>query len=69
MVIDNVYMAKNGKCLILNPNENVVNAIRNRLKIRDGYCPCRVEETKDTLCPCKEMRDEGHCCCKLYVEE
>jgi ferredoxin-thioredoxin reductase catalytic subunit len=39
------------------------------LKIRDGYCPCRVEENEDTLCPCKDMREEGHCCCKLYVEE
>lgn len=69
MVIENIYTAKNGKCLILNPNENVVNAIRNRLKIRDGYCPCRIEENEDTICPCKDMREEGHCCCKLYVEE
>ena len=69
MVIENIYTAKNGKTLILNPNEKVVNAIRNRLNIRDGYCPCRVEENEDTKCPCKDMRDEGHCCCKLYVEE
>ena len=69
MVIDNVYTSKNGKFLVLNPNEKLVNVIRNRIKLRNGYCPCRVEESEDTLCPCKEMREEGKCCCKLFVEE
>ena len=60
--------AINGKKLVLNSNEKIVEAIKKRLVIRDGYCPCRVEENEDTICPCKDARENGHCCCKLYVE-
>lgn len=63
------YVSENGKKLVINPDKRIVKAIVNRLNIRNGYCPCRVEETKDTICPCLDMRREGHCCCKLYLEE
>lgn len=28
-----------------------------------GYCPCMVDKTKDTKCPCKDFREmtEGVC--------
>ncbi len=51
----------------LNPNEKVVEAIHKRLIATKGYCPCVPEQNEDTLCPCKKMREEGHCCCTLYV--
>ena len=57
------------KHMILNPKTNVVEAIRKRLVITEGYCPCLAERTEDTICPCKAFREEQHCCCSLYVEE
>lgn len=51
----------------LNPNEKVVEAIRKRLVVTGGYCPCITEQNEDTICPCKKMREEGKCCCTLYV--
>ncbi|MBP5469313.1 MAG: ferredoxin thioredoxin reductase catalytic beta chain [Candidatus Riflebacteria bacterium] len=53
----------------LNPNEKVVEAIHKRLVATNGYCPCVPEQNPDTICPCKKMREEGHCCCTLYVKK
>jgi hypothetical protein len=34
----------------------------------DGYCPCMIDKTPDTKCPCKDFRDmeEGECLCGRY---
>ena len=55
--------------MILNPNEKLVNAIRKRLAVTNGQCPCISEDkwNEDTICPCKKMREENECCCQLYV--
>ena len=49
--------------------------IKDGLKKRGGYCPCRVEKTEDYKCVCKEFRDqiadpdfEGYCHCMLYYK-
>ncbi len=31
-----------------------------------AYCPCRQEQTIDTICPCKPYRDGSGCCCNLF---
>ncbi len=61
--------------VVLNSDEEVVKKIKEGLKKRDGYCPCRVEKTPDTKCMCKEFRDqikdknfEGYCHCMLYYK-
>lgn len=58
-----------------NNNEKVVNAIREGLKKKDGHCPCRLELTEETMCMCKEFREqiadpefEGYCHCMLYYK-
>ena len=58
-----------------NENGQVVNAIREGLKKKDGHCPCRLELTEDTMCMCKEFREqiadpefEGYCHCMLYYK-
>ena len=50
--------------------------IREGLREKGGYCPCRREMTEDTKCMCKEFRDqiadpdfEGFCHCMLYYKE
>jgi ferredoxin-thioredoxin reductase catalytic subunit len=54
----------------LNPDETLVNAIRNRLKVTGGMCPCIQEDlwNEDYRCPCKKFREEKDCCCNLYIK-
>ena len=59
--------------IIFNPDEKIVNSIREGLKRKDGYCPCRLQKTPENICMCKEFRDqiadpnfEGFCHCRLY---
>lgn len=58
--------------IILNPDAEIVQMVRLKLKENDGYCPCRLEKTPDTKCMCKEFRDApwpGECHCGLYIKE
>ena len=62
--------------IILNPDPEVVQTVRQGLKEKDGYCPCRLERSADTKCMCKEFREqsddpdfEGFCHCYLYYKE
>lgn len=34
-----------------------------------NYCPCMLQDSPDTLCPCKAMKETGHCHCGLFVKE
>lgn len=59
----------------LNPDKEIVASIREGLKKKDGYCPCRLEKTDDNKCICKEFRlqmedpdFEGYCHCMLYYK-
>ena len=61
--------------VVLNPDEKIVSVIRDGLKRKDGYCPCRIDKTEDTKCMCREFRDqindpefEGFCHCRLYYK-
>lgn len=60
----------------LNPDADMVAAIREGLKRTGGYCPCRLEKNDDNKCICKEFREqsqdpdfEGFCHCMLYYKE
>ncbi len=59
----------------LNEDAKVVAMIREGLQKKGGHCPCRLEQTEDTKCICKEFRDqmadpnfEGYCHCMLYYK-
>ena len=59
--------------ITVNEDRRIVEAIREGLRRRDGYCPCRVQKVEDNICMCKEFRDqiadpefEGYCHCQLY---
>lgn len=59
----------------LNDDKQVVEKIKEGLRMRGGYCPCRVEKTEDNKCICKEFREqmaddsfEGYCHCMLYYK-
>lgn len=60
----------------LNENPEIVARIREGLKQKGGYCPCRIIRNEDTKCICKEFREqvadpefEGYCHCLLYYVE
>jgi len=59
------------KKTILNPDKEIVDAIRARLKITGNMCPCIPESqwTRDHICPCKEFRENQYCCCQLYITQ
>lgn len=44
--------------------------IREALSKKDWHCPCSIEVTDDTLCPCKEFRTNTpkgeYCHCGLW---
>lgn len=62
--------------ITLNPDEEIVKAVKEGLKRTGGYCPCRRRERKEEYkCMCKEFRDqiadpdfEGYCHCFLYYK-
>lgn len=58
----------------LNTDRELVKLIKLKVKNNNGHCPCRIDKTEDTKCPCKEFREQdyvGECHCGLYrkVEE
>ena len=59
----------------LNEDKEVVAAIKEGLKRKNGYCPCKIEIIEDNKCMCKEFREqiadpdfEGFCHCMLYYK-
>lgn len=60
-------MLPNG--MMVNPDTEFVRGLRKRIKQNNGYCVCKVEKTPDNKCPCKDLRENGECCCGLYVKD
>ncbi len=61
--------------IIFNEDEKVVAAIREGLKRKDGYCPCKIQRIPENICMCEEFRNqiadpnfEGYCHCRLYYK-
>lgn len=61
--------------ITLNPDEEVVKRVKEGLKKKGGYCPCRLEKKEEYKCICEEfkaqMNDpdfEGYCHCMLYYK-
>ena len=59
----------------LNEDKEIVATIREGLKAKGGYCPCRLQRTEENKCICKEFREqmadpsfEGYCHCRLYYK-
>lgn len=60
---------------ILNPKQNVVDKIReklaaNEIKYGAQYCPCVLPKfhSQKHICACEEYRTTGHCRCGLYIK-
>ena len=59
----------------LNENKEIVAKVKEGLKMKDGYCPCRLQKLPEYKCICEEFKQqmadpdfEGYCHCKLYYK-
>ena len=59
----------------LNENKEIVAKIKEGLKMKDGYCPCRLQKLPEYKCICDEFKQqmadpefEGYCHCKLFYK-
>jgi ferredoxin-thioredoxin reductase catalytic subunit len=59
----------------LNDDKEVVARVKDGLKMKDGYCPCRLQKLPEYKCICEEFKQqiadpdfEGFCHCKLYYK-
>ena len=60
----------------LNEDAALVASIKEGLKQKGGYCPCRLEKKPEYKCICEEFKQqmadpdfEGYCHCLLYFKE
>ena len=72
-----IFLRKEGflMAVSLNPDKETVKTIKEGLKAKGGYCPCRLAKTPENKCMCKEFREqiadpnfEGFCHCRLYYK-
>jgi len=59
-----------------NENKEVVARIREGLKKKGGFCPCKLGTLPENKCMCEEFKGqiadpefEGYCHCMLYYKE
>lgn len=59
----------------LNEDQELVARIREGLKRKGGYCPCKLETSPSNKCICQEFKEqiadpnyEGYCHCMLYYK-
>ena len=55
--------------MIKNPDTLFVKGQLKRIKQNNGFCPCKIEKIPDNKCPCKDLRENGDCCCGLYIKD
>lgn len=56
---------------IINPDREEAERIKKAVKDNNGYCPCMLQKTPDTKCPCKNFREQsepGLCHCGLMMK-
>ena len=60
----------------LNEDAVVVRTVKEGLKAKGGYCPCRLGKAEEYKCICQEFKEqiadpefEGYCHCMLYYKE
>ncbi len=59
----------------VNEDQEIVKMIRDGLKQKDGYCPCKIPRIPENICVCAEFKAqiadpdfEGYCHCRLYYK-
>ena len=56
----------------LNPELTMeeVKDLHKSIALNDGYCPCRLDKTKESKCICEDFlqQKDGECLCGLYIK-
>ena len=72
---DKIKTQEEDMAIRLNDDPEIVERIKEGLKRKGGYCPCRLEKKEEYKCICKEFREqmadpefEGYCHCLLYYK-
>ena len=60
---------------VLNSEEKVVKIVKDGLRRKEGFCPCRLPKLPEFFCPCDEFKAQladpsyhGLCHCRLYLK-
>lgn len=53
--------------VVKNPDLEYVRNLKKKIKANNGFCPCQMEKSEDTKCPCKVFRETQDCMCGLYI--
>lgn len=54
-----------------NPDKNYLAEVTEAIRLNHNYCCCATEKTPDTMCMCKEFREEnsaGFCHCERFYK-
>lgn len=56
--------------IIPNPDKQKWDEATAAVIANGGYCPCKLLKNEDTLCICKEFREQecGHCQCDRFIK-
>lgn len=56
--------------IFITMNEEHEKDVKEKLKSNNNHCPCSLEYNDDTICMCKEFREQesGWCHCRLYFK-
>lgn len=57
--------------IICNPDVEFFKKISQSVKDNQGYCPCLIEQNDETICICKDFKEqdiEGACHCGRYIK-
>lgn len=52
-----------------NADDELYMQVVQAIEENEGHCPCQIPQSDDTICPCKNFREEikeGKCICQLY---
>jgi ferredoxin-thioredoxin reductase catalytic subunit len=63
------YAEKNGLRINMEIEEMIHEGLERKKQMFGArYCPCKLVNTIENVCPCQEFRNEGHCHCGLFLE-
>lgn len=54
-----------------NPDSEMYKLATQAVKDNDGYCPCNLQHSAETRCPCRSFREQevvGLCHCGRYLK-
>ncbi|MCE5286697.1 MAG: hypothetical protein LLG02_12735 [Pelosinus sp.] len=65
-----MYAEKNGFRINTEMEDTIYQGLEQKKQAFGArYCPCKVVNSSENICPCYELRTERHCHCRLFLEK